>query len=118
DQTSTLTESSPVDEASSDPYSTAKRAAYLDAMRRVQDGADIVFVVPASVFGPSPLLSRALAPTSFNRLIRGALNGRLTAYPDIAAIWVRAEDVADVAIRALRVGEAGARYLGAGAEDA
>jgi dihydroflavonol-4-reductase len=118
DQTSTLTERSPVDETGNDPYSAAKRAAYGEAMRRVEAGSDIVFVVPASVYGPSPVLSRAMAATSFNRLIRGALNGRLTAYPDITAIWVRAEDVAEVAISALRAGESGDRYLGVGAEDA
>jgi dihydroflavonol-4-reductase len=118
DQVGTLTEESPVDEESTDPYSVTKRAAFADAMRRVDAGEDIVFVVPASVYGPSPVLSRALASTSFNRLIRGALNGRLGGYPDISAIWVRAEDVAAVAVGALRAGKAGERFLGVGAEDA
>lgn len=118
DQVGTLTEDSPIDEVSTDPYSVTKRAAYADAMDRVNSGADIVVVVPASVYGPSPVLSRALASTSFNRLVRGALNGRLVTYPDISSIWVRAEDVAAVAVGALRHGKAGERFLGVGAEDA
>ena len=40
-------------------------------MRRVkEDGADIVVVVPGGTFGPGLSVSRAMAPTSFNRLLR------------------------------------------------
>jgi nucleoside-diphosphate-sugar epimerase len=77
-----------------------------------------VTVVPGSVYGPSPLVSRALAPTSFNRLIRGAVRGRLAAYPSVSALWVRAEDVAAVAVSALEKADPGDRYLAIGAEDA
>jgi dihydroflavonol-4-reductase len=118
DGRSTITEHSDLDPDPTDPYARTKRAAYDSAVRRVDDGADIVVVVPGSIYGPSPVLSRALAPTSFNRLIRGALNGRLTAYPDIDSVWVFARDVAEVAVRALERGKTAERFLAVGPEDA
>jgi nucleoside-diphosphate-sugar epimerase len=118
DSSRTITEHSDLDPNPTDPYAVTKRAAYDTAMRRVGDGADIVVVVPGSVYGPSPVLSRALAPTSFNRVIRGALNGRLSAYPDIDSVWVYAPDVAEVATSALHRGKTGERFLAVGPEDA
>jgi len=114
-----LTETSDVaDESSDDPYTVTKRAAYLDAMQRADNGQDIVVVVPGGVFGPAPTAQRAMAPTSFNRLIRGALRARLSDYVAYPIPWVFADDVASAAITAITKGRAGEKYLAFGAEDA
>lgn len=114
-----LTESSDVSDASSDdPYTVTKRAAYLDAMQRADNGQDIVVVVPGGTFGPAPTAQRAMAPTSFNRIVRAALRGRFTEYIAYPVPWVFADDVANAAISAISKGRSGDKYLAFGAEDA
>ena len=116
---SPLTEDSPVaDEVGDDPYTQTKAAAYQEAMRRADDGADVVVVVSGGAFGPGLSVARAMVPTSFNRAIRGAVNGRLHDYVSYPVPWVFAEDVARAAIAAARVGAAGSTYLAFGREDA
>jgi len=63
-------------------------------------------------------VQRALSPTSFNRLLRAALRGRLTDYVSYPVPWVRAEDVARVVVAAIDRGKPGDCYLGFGREDA
>ena len=115
-----LTEDSPVAEDwSDDPYTVTKGAAYQEAMRRVaQSQADIVVVIPGGTFGPGLSVDRAMGPTSFNRALRGALNGKIPSYVSYPVPWVFAEDVAVAAIEATRKGVAGAKYLAFGREDA
>jgi dihydroflavonol-4-reductase len=115
-----LTESSPIaDEWSDDPYTVTKGAAYTDAMRRVEDeGADILVVVPGGTFGPGLSVPRAMVATSYNRALRGAINGKLAEYVRYPVPWVSADDVAACTIAATKHGEAGHRYLAFGAEDA
>jgi nucleoside-diphosphate-sugar epimerase len=114
-----LTEDSPVvDDPSDDPYTVTKAAAYADAMARAADGADIVVVIPGGTFGPGVSVRRAMGPTSYNRAIRGVLNGKITDYVTYSVPWVYAEDVAAASIAAMRHGEAGHKYLAFGAEDA
>src|SRR5439155_20550156 len=85
---SPLTEDSPVaDGVGDDPYTQTKAAAYREAMRRADDGADIVVVVSGGAFGPGLSVARAMVPTSFNRAIRGAVNGRLHGYVRFTAPW-------------------------------
>ena len=114
-----LTERSAVADATSDdPYTVTKRAAYLDAMQRAGQGQDIVVVIPGGTFGPAPTAQRAMAPTSFNRLVRGAIRGRLSDYVAYPVPWVFVDDVASAAISAITKGKAGEKYLAFGAEDA
>lgn len=115
-----LTEDSPVaDDWNDDPYTLTKGAAYQEAMRRVADeGADIVVVVPGGTFGPGLAVKRAMAPTSYNRAIRGALNGKIPSYVSYPVPWVFADDVALATIAAARHGKSGRKYLAFGAEDA
>lgn len=115
-----LTEDSPVAaEWDDDPYTVTKGAAYQEAMRRVaEEGADIVVVIPGGTFGPGLSVRRALAPTSYNRAIRGALNGKVPEYVSYPVPWVFAEDVAAASIAATRHGTAGHKYLAFGVEDA
>jgi dihydroflavonol-4-reductase len=114
-----LTETSPVaEEWSNDPYTVTKRAAFLEAMRRVDDGADIVVVVPGGTFGPAVTVERSMAPTSYNRALRGAIRGRLTSYLAYPVPWVFAGDVARATIAAIARGQRGEKYLAFGAEDA
>ena len=114
-----LTEaSSMADEWSTDPYTRTKGAAFADAMRRVDDGADIVMVIPGGTFGPGLSTPRAMSRTSYNRVIRGALTGKLREYVRYPVPWVFAEDVALVAVAAVDRGRRGAKYLAFGAEDA
>jgi nucleoside-diphosphate-sugar epimerase len=115
-----LTEDSPMAATwSEDPYTVTKGTAYAEAMRRVdEEGQDIVVVVPGGTFGPGASVKRALAPTSYNRAVRGALNGKISEYVTYPVPWVYAEDVAACAIAATRRGRSGHKYLAFGAEDA
>jgi dihydroflavonol-4-reductase len=116
----TLTEDAPVAQQwSDDPYTVTKGKAYLEAKRRAtEEGADIVVVIPGGTFGPGLSVSRAMGPTSFNRAIRGALNGKLTEYVTYPVPWVFSEDVATVCVQAATAGRSGRTYLAFGAEDA
>jgi dihydroflavonol-4-reductase len=107
-----------VDDVPDDPYSVTKAAAFRDGQTRVAAGQDIVFVIPGGTFGPAPCPMRALGVTSFNRLVRAALRGRLTDYVSYPVPWVRAEDVAAAVVSALDHGVAGDAYLAFGKEDA
>lgn len=115
-----LTEESPVaDNWSDDPYTLTKGAAYVEAMRRVaEEGADIVVTIPGGTFGPGLSLSRAMSQTSFNRAIRGAVNGKIAEYVSYPVPWVYAEDVAAATVAAITKGKAGRKYLCFGLEDA
>jgi dihydroflavonol-4-reductase len=101
-----------------DPYSASKAAAFRDGMTRAASGEDIVFAIPGGTFGPAPTPRRSLGPTSFNRLVRAAIRGRLTDYVSYPVPWVRAADVATAVIAALDRGRAGDTYLAFGREDA
>ena len=120
DHTNTLTEDSPVSPSwSDDPYTQTKGAAYVEAMRRVADeGADIVITIPGGTFGPGLSLSRAMGATSFNRVIRGGVNGKIQKYVSYPVPWVWAEDVAAATIAAATKGTTGRKYLCFGQEDA
>lgn len=116
---SPLTEDSPVAaDWNEDPYTLTKGAAFVEAMRRVDEGADIVVVVPGGTYGPGLSVKRSLAATSYNRALRGAINGKLTEYVSYPVPWVLAEDVAAASIAATKVGRTGRKYLAFGAEDA
>jgi nucleoside-diphosphate-sugar epimerase len=120
EHTTTLTEESPVAEKwSDDPYTRTKGQAYVEAVRRVaEEGADIVITIPGGTFGPGLTLSRAMSATSFNRGIRGAINGKIADYVSYPVPWVLAEDVAAATIAAATKGKAGRKYLCFGQEDA
>jgi dihydroflavonol-4-reductase len=105
-------------EINDDPYSLSKGAAFSDGMRRANEGQDVVFVIPGGTFGPSPCPKRALSATSYNRLVRAAIRGRLTDYVSYPVPWVLAEDVARVVVGAVDRGKAGDTYLAFGREDA
>jgi dihydroflavonol-4-reductase len=122
DQSVTLTEEAtvaPTDRWADDPYTQSKGAAYVEARRRVaEEGDDLVIVIPGGTFGPGLVVSRAMAASSYDRVLRGALNAKLHDYVTFPVPWVFAEDVADVCIAAGRVGTTGRTYLAFGAEDA
>ncbi len=105
-------EDAPVaDLPSDDPYNQTKLAAFTEAHARAAAGQDVVTCHPGAIFGPAPVVSRALAMTSFNRVLRGALRGKLTAYLRFPVVWVLATDVAWGSISALDHGVSGERYL-------
>jgi dihydroflavonol-4-reductase len=105
-------EDAPVaDQTSGDPYNQTKLAAFTEAHARAAAGQDVVTCHPGAIFGPAPVVSRALAPTSFNRVLRGALRGKLTAYLRFPVTWVLATDVAWGSIAALDRGVSGERYM-------
>jgi len=120
DHRQTLTEESGAAEHwSEDPYTRTKGAAFVEAKRRArEEGADIVIVIPGGTFGPGLSVSRALGRTSYNRTIRGALDGKISEFVSFPVPWVFAEDVASVCVSAARGGRAGSTYLAFGAEDA
>jgi dihydroflavonol-4-reductase len=96
---------------SPDPYNTTKLAAFVEAHARADAGQDVVTCHPGAIYGPAPVVSRALAMTSFNRVLRGALRGKLTAYLRFPVSWVYAGDVAWGSIAALDRGVSGERYM-------
>jgi nucleoside-diphosphate-sugar epimerase len=105
-------------EINDDPYSVSKAAAFREGRERNARGADIVFVIPGGTFGPAPTPKRAMGETSYNRLVRAAIRGRLTDYVSYPVPWVRAEDVASVVVASVDKGKTGDAYLAFGAEDA
>jgi dihydroflavonol-4-reductase len=107
-----------VDDVPGDPYSVSKAAAFRDGMTRAAAGQDILFVIPGGTFGPAPTPRRSLGPTSYNRLVRAAIRGRLTDYVSYPVPWVLAEDVATAVVAAVDRGKAGDTYLAFGHEDA
>ena len=98
-------------EPSSDPYTITKMMAFEDAMARAAAGEDVVTTHPGAIFGPSPVVTNALAKTSFNRVLLAALRGRLQRYLRFPLSWVLAEDVARGCILALDRGVSGERYM-------
>lgn len=120
ERTETLDENSHVIPISTShsAYTRTKLAAFYESMARASRGQDIVFVIPGAIYGPSPIVDRALVPTSFNSTLLKALRGELKRYLDMPLSWAFAEDVARVSLLALAKGQLGARYLACGrAED-
>lgn len=107
-----------VDDIPDDPYSVSKAAAFRDGMTRAVAGQDVLFVIPGGTFGPAPCPQRAMGQTSYNRLVRAAIRGRLRDYVSYPVPWVRAQDVALAIVAALDLGKAGDTYLAFGREDA
>jgi nucleoside-diphosphate-sugar epimerase len=107
-----------VDDVPGDPYSVSKAAAFREGRTRNAAGADIVFVIPGGTFGPSPTPKRAMSDTSFNRLIRAVLRGRISDYVSYPVPWVFVADVASVVVSSLEKGKTGDAYLAFGGEDA
>ena len=108
----------PEDQIPPNPYAVSKGRAFRDGIRRNQEnGEDIVFVIPGGTFGPSPCVKRALHATSYNRLLRGAINGKLPDYAASPIPWVRAEDVADASLRAIEHGDTGVTYIAFGPDE-
>ena len=119
DETRLLTPRSEVDYSAGDPYTVTKREAFLDARARAAAGQDIAVILPGATHGPAPMTAKALVPTSFNRLIRGAITGRMRSYPSSVTMpFSFAPDVAAAIVAALEHGESGEYYLAFGDEDA
>ncbi|MDV8071003.1 NAD-dependent epimerase/dehydratase family protein [Rhodococcus sp. IEGM 1366] len=94
-----------------DPYSVSKRAAFVELMRRAEEGLDACVVIPGGTFGPSPVPARAMVPPSYNLRIALALRGELDQDIHFPIPWSYAEDVATCAIAALERGVRGEKYL-------
>jgi nucleoside-diphosphate-sugar epimerase len=105
-----LEEAPLLEHPSDDPYTVTKMAAFVEAHARAAAGQDIVTCHPGAIFGPGPVPDRALARTSFNRVLLAALRGRITRYLRFPVTWVLGEDVARGSIAALDRGVAGERY--------
>ncbi|HVU72937.1 MAG TPA: NAD-dependent epimerase/dehydratase family protein [Mycobacteriales bacterium] len=94
-----------------DPYTVTKLAAYNEVMERAARGQDIVSGHPGAIYGPSPVVSRALHRTSFNTLLLAGLRNRVGGYLRIPSVWVLGSDVARGSILALDKGVRGDRYI-------
>lgn len=93
-----------------DPYTLTKLAAYQEVHRRAAAGLDALTCHPGAIYGESPVPERALARTTFNRVILAGLRGRLTESLGYPVSWVTGDDVARGALAALDRGSAGSRY--------
>lgn len=111
-KTKPLTETSPVDpDASSDPYTQTKRAAYLEAIRRAEAGLDVSVIIPGGTFGPAPCIQRSMEAPSFNLRLLLALKGELAQATAFPIPWSFASDVAAASVAALDRGLRGETYL-------
>ena len=111
-KTRPLTEKSPVDaNASSDPYTQTKRAAYLEAIKRADAGLDVSVIIPGGTFGPAPCVQRAMEAPSFNLRLLLALKGELAQATAFPIPWSYAADVAAASVAALDRGVRGETYL-------
>src|SRR4051812_9578439 len=118
-KTSPLTEHSPVDEnPTTDPYTVTKRAAYLETMRRANEGLDACVVIPGGTFGPAPTPNRAMEAPSFNLRLSLGLQKKMTQAVAFPIPWVLASDVAAAAVAAIDKGVRGETYLAFGPPDA
>ena len=66
---------------------------------------------PGAIFGPAPVVARALHRTSFNRVLLAGMRGKIKRYLAFPVTWVAGKDVATGSIAALDRGVAGERYL-------
>jgi dihydroflavonol-4-reductase len=116
DASATITERSQIlpISAGDSPYTCSKRASYYEAMHRACRGQNLAFLVPASIYGPSPNTDRALAPTSFNGAMLKGIRGELAEFAAFPMNWVFVEDAARVALAALDEDRVGVCYLAAG----
>ncbi len=113
-----LSESSPVDpDASSDPYTQTKRAAYLEAIKHAGEGLDLSVVIPGGTFGPAPCVTGAMEAPSFNLRLLLALEGKLTQATAFPIPWSYSVDVAAASVAALDRGARGETYLAFASND-
>jgi dihydroflavonol-4-reductase len=119
DRRVTATEESPIAPIApgNSPYLRTKLAAYYEGMARAARGVDVNFVVPGGVYGPTPMVERALVPTIFTGTLLMAARGELRRYLPMPIPWVLVEDVAEIALRVLERGRPGRRYLAMGRPD-
>ncbi|BBZ40819.1 NAD-dependent epimerase/dehydratase family protein [Mycobacterium conspicuum] len=94
-----------------DPYTVTKLAAFVEAHRRAAAGDDVLTCHPGAIFGPAPVVDRALHRTSFNRVLLAGMRGKIKRYLAFPVTWVAGKDVAAGSIAALDRGLAGERYL-------
>jgi dihydroflavonol-4-reductase len=94
-----------------DPYTVTKLAAFQEAHKRAAAGEDVLTCHPGAIFGPAPVVQRALHRTSFNRVLLAGLRGKIKRYLAFPVTWVAGKDVAKGSIAALDRGVAGERYL-------
>ena len=116
DRSETLTENSrlaPIGPQHS-PYTRTKLAAFYEGMARAARGQEIVFSIPGGIYGPAPIVERAIVPTSFNGTLLMALRGELKRFLGNPSNWALATDVARISLLALEKGVRGARYLACG----
>jgi dihydroflavonol-4-reductase len=121
DQRFTMTEISPFRAISPEnsPYARTKLAGMYEGLARAARGMDVNFVIPGGIYGPTPLIERALVPTIYTGTLVAAARGELTSYLPSRHSWVLASEVAAISLAAAEKGQRGARYLALGrAEDA
>ena len=94
-----------------DPYTVTKLAAFTEAHERAAAGDDVLTCHPGAIFGPAPVVQRALHHTSFNRVLLAGMRGKIKRYLAFPVTWVAGADVAKGSIAALDRGMAGERYL-------
>jgi dihydroflavonol-4-reductase len=94
-----------------DPYTVTKLSAFIEAHERAAAGDDVLTCHPGAIFGPGPVVERALHRTSFNRVLLAGMRGRIKRYLSFPVTWVAGADVAKGSIAALDRGVAGERYL-------
>ncbi len=107
-----LSEASPLHpNPAADPYTQTKRGAFVEAMRRAEEGMDVSVVIPGGTFGPAPCVQRSMEAPSYNLRIQLASEGHFNEAVKFPIPWSFASDVAWVALAALDKGLRGEKYL-------
>ena len=96
-----LEEAPVLDNPPKDPYTVTKLAAFQEAHRRAAAGDDVLTCHPGAIFGPAPVVERALHRTSFNRVLLARCAERSSAILHFPVTWVAGKDVATGSIAAL-----------------
>ena len=83
-------EEAPVlDNPSRDPYTVTKLAALRCCTpARFAAGDDVLTCHPGAIFGPAPVVERALHRTSFNRVLLAGMRGKIKRYLAFPVTWV------------------------------
>jgi dihydroflavonol-4-reductase len=99
------------------PYAAAKLAAMYEGFARAARGRFVNLVVPGGIYGPTPMVDRALVPTIYTGSLMAAARGELTSYMSHPHTWVFASDVAALSLAAAERGARGSLYLALGPAD-
>ena len=95
-----------LDDPDAPPYERSKAAAELEVRRAVDEGMDVVTIIPTAIIGPYDY-----KPSYIGKALLLLARGRLPALVSGGYDWVDVRDVVQGAMQAARLAPAGASYI-------